>query len=247
MDSKQFCIKKTQEEMDKEMKETTEREMAKLTKKIKENPSLIIKDDSSDSSDSDEDSLEHSDSDYESESLRLYKKKMEIKKLEEKKHFTDLELNNLIVENTELKDKVKTLEEQNKKMVDMLNTMVKIKDIQSMLSDLDTIQVYHQYTDLERATAQFIKLEKLFDSIKSNIIALEDEIKNNFDEKHIILQNNFRIELYEFENKVKDKYTSKKKIITSYITQQRNNPTYLLILASIIVAYIAFLTYKKFD
>ena len=58
MDSKQFCIKKTQEEMDKEMKETTEREMAKLTKKIKENPSLIIKDDSSDSSDSDEDSLE---------------------------------------------------------------------------------------------------------------------------------------------------------------------------------------------
>ena len=250
MDSKQFCTKKTQEEMDKEMKETTEREMNKLTKKIKENPSLIKKDyssnssDSSDSSDS-SNSSDSSDSDYESETLRLYKKKIEIKKLEEKKHFTNLELNNLIVENSELKDKLKKLDEEHKKINDMICTMIKIKDIQMIISDIDNIQVYHNYTDLDTATSQFIKLEKLFDSLKLNILTLQDEIKNNFDEKHIVLQNNYKIELTEFENKVIDKYNSKKKILTSYISDQRNNSTYLIVLASILVAYLLFNTFFK--
>lgn len=234
MEPKQFCTKKTKEEMDKEMEETTKREMLKLNDKLKE----ISLPDSNSSSD--DESLDYSDDDYESESLRLYKKKMEIKKLEEKKHFTNLEISNLTVENTELKENNKKLTEDLKKLTDMISTLTKIKEIKSLESDIDNIEIYHQYTNVEMATSELFKLEKTFDTIKSNIDALMDEIKVNFGEKQLVLSETAKIELFDFSNKITEKYNLKKKRYLNYIIEQKSNYNYLIVLASIIVSYLIY-------
>ncbi len=234
MEPKQFCIKKTKEEMDKEMKETTKREMQKLNDKLKE----ISLPDSYSSSDGE--SLDYSDDDYESESLLLYKKKMEIKKLEEKKHFTNLEISNLTVENTELNENNKKLIEDIKKLNDMISTLIKIKEIKSTDNDIDNIEIYHKYTNVEMAASELVKLEKSFDTIKLNIDSLFDEIKVNFGEKQFVLSETAKIELFDFSRKITEKYNLKKKIYLNYIVEQKTNYTYLIALSGIIVSYLIY-------
>ena len=41
MSEQQFCVKKSPEDVRKEMEELTKREMEKLTQRIKENPNLL--------------------------------------------------------------------------------------------------------------------------------------------------------------------------------------------------------------
>jgi len=125
---KQFCVKKSQEDVYKEMEELTKIEMEKLHKKIKENPKIlkpkpIYESDSDDdildssfsstvTSSSDSDHINKNDSMKNNNSITLFKKEQIIDKLEEKNYYKSLELSNLMLENNELKDELENLKEK---------------------------------------------------------------------------------------------------------------------------------------
>ena len=114
--SQQFCIKKTPEECEKDMKEATQKEIAKLAQQIKENPALLKRNKYNYESDSDDVSISsesyststrstsskssrsHHKKRNNKNALELCKKEIFIDKLEEKNYFKTLEMNNLILE-----------------------------------------------------------------------------------------------------------------------------------------------------
>jgi hypothetical protein len=227
--SQQFCIKKTPEESKKEMEDITKREIEKLAEQIKANPSILKRNkynydsesddstvsssDSSDSSDSSS-SRSHYKSKINKSAIDICKKELVIDKLEEKNYFKTLEMNNLILENSHLKDentmlslKIKELELQSKIISHVIE-----------LSCSEPLKVVYTNLTESNMNSKMMQIQKEFDKYNTQISKLITDLNSLSDS---VIKAHYNQELakinitlnknYEFNNKLVDKFILKVK------------------------------------
>lgn len=239
METKQFCHLKTPEEAQNEMESFTKKEMEKLTRILKEKPHLLNKHDS-DSSDSDSLSVSSSDSDEKILSYKLMKKEKELDKMEERKHFATLEINNLLLENIDLKKELEELRIQNNVINNLVHTISKIHDIK-VLDNFDDYRL-DENSSFSYVTEVIINLQKKYLDINDQISVLKMELVNNFkDEKYKKIKTFYDAEITNFESCIKEKYENKRKDLERYIFRinKKNKFVETLIVSSFIIMFMA--------
>ena len=247
--SQQFCIKKTAEETKKEMDELTKKEIDKLAEQIKANPSILRRnkynyDSESDISSNSSDTASSSDS-YSSRShykskinksaIDICKKEQVIDKLEEKNYFKTLEMNNLMLENSHLKDensalvlKIKGLELESKIISDVIE-----------LSRTETFKLTCKNLTESNINSKMMLIQKEFDKYNTKISKLINDlnslsnpiIKSYYNQEiakiNITLNKN-----YEFNNKLIDKFILKVK------NREKCNLIMMFMLITLILLFI---------
>jgi hypothetical protein len=249
--SQQFCIKKTPEECEKDMKETTQKEIAKLAQQIRENPSLLKRNKYNYESDSDDVSISsesyststkstttkssrsHHKRKINKNALELCKKEIFIDKLEEKNYFKTLEMNNLILENNQLQElnkeyftKIKELDLYFKIITEIIELnkldFLKIKDLTESNINNKILQVQK---DFDKYQTQISKL-----TTDLNLLP-DSPIKNHYNQE-LVRINLCHISNFEFNNKFIERYISDMK------KQERCNLIWMFIMFSIILIFI---------
>lgn len=244
MESKQYCSLKSPEDAKKEMDDMTHREMEKLNKILKEKPQLLNKH-SSDSSDSDSISISSSDSDEKHMSYRFYANEKKMDKLEERKHFATLEINNLMLENGELKKEIEELKNKNKSMSDMVHTILKIDDIK-ILDTFDGTRLTDMAPNLQFLTEIIINLEKQYKEVLSQICVLKLELENNFKEdKYENIKKAYYQNIMNFEREINKKFSIRRKEYEECIYKMNRDHHNTISAAYVIfILLISFVLYK---
>jgi len=248
--SAQFCIKKSSEDVRKEMEEITKKEMEKLTQAIKENPSLLKPkhlyesdsddDDTSISSSSSLTSTSSSNSNYKNKikknSLNIFKKEQVIDKLEERNYYKSLDLSNLTLENGQLKDEIASLNKivnnftlQNKIIIDVIE-----------LSKIEPLKVNGNYLiDMsitsENMSSKMFTLEKEFERYKSQIHKLIDDLNSINDS---IVKTHYNQELAKITILLNKNYDFNNKLVDSYLSKIKNSEKRNLILSFLFFSFI---------
>lgn len=232
--SQQFCIKKTPEEFKKEMDSSTQKEIEKLAEHLKANPTLLRNKYKSDSdTDSSSSSSSSSDTDSDSSSSKsnykhkinknaidIYKKETVIDKLEEKNYFKTLELNNLMLENSQLKKenllfitKIKEYELQTKiisEIIDM-NKNEPLKNNGSYLIDTNF--------STTNMNSKMMLLQKEFDAYNTKILNLIDDL-NKIPNSNI--KTHYNQELAKISILLNKNYAFNNKLIDNFLTKVKN-------------------------
>lgn len=241
--SQQFCSKKTPEETKKEMDESTRIELEKLNLQIKANPLLLkskLKYDSDSSSDTSTDSSSSSSSSssnskYKSKinrnAIDICKKEQVIDKLEEKNFFKKLELNNLMLENSQIKQenqylalKVKEFELQSKIIIDVIE-MSKNEPLKMDFSNLSNTNV----------NLKMMNLQKEFDSYNIKIIKAIESLNSLSD---CVIKAHYNQELAKINIKLNKNFEFNNKIVNNYLIKIKNAEKCNLILLFIGITII---------
>lgn len=216
METKQYCIKKSPDEAQKEMEELTRREIIKLTEKISQNPDVLRPkfiedsddDDSYDDSDSDDTSIvssvsdSASDSGNENSALVIYKKEQEIDKLSERNYYKSLEMSNLIVENEKLKDelmKTKTYNNNNNRIIESFRKLFEYKNTMKI-----NPFIIAEGSSIKEITSSLVDVQSEFVQNKKRLVELENEVNS-------------------FEDIFKQYFVSEIRTLSENITKQHDN------------------------
>ena len=244
--SQQFCIKKTPEELKKEMEDVTRREIDKLAEQIKANPSILKRNkynydsesddstvsssDSSDSSDSSS-SRSHYKSKINKSAIDICKKELVIDKLEEKNYFKTLEMNNLMLENSHLKDentmlslKIKELELQSKI----------ISDVIELSRTVPLKIVYNNLTELNM-NSKMIQIQKDFDKYNTQITKLITDLNSLSDS---LTKTHYNQELAKIKILLNKNYDFNNKLVDKFILKVKNREKCNLIMMFMMITFI---------
>jgi hypothetical protein len=241
METKQFCHLKSPEEAQKETEDFTKKEMEKLTKILKEKPHLLNKYES-DSSDCESVSVS-SNRDSKMLTYKLMRKEKELDKMEERKHFATLEINNLLLENIDLKKELEEIRIQNTVVNNLVHTITKIHDIK-VLDNFDDYRL-DESNNFSYVTEVIINLQKKYLDINDHISILKTELVNNFkDDKYKKIKIFYDGEISNFESNVKEKYENKRKDFEKYIFQinKKNKFLEILIFSSFVAIVALFIS-----
>jgi hypothetical protein len=222
METKQYCIKKTPNEAQKEMEELTRREIIKLTEKISQNPDVLrpkfiedSDDDSYDDSDSDDTSLESSvsdsDSDNENSALVIYKKEQEIDKLSERNYYKSLEMSNLIVENGKLKDELMKMQAQNNNNNRIIESFRKLFEYKNTMK-INPFIIAEGYS-IKEITSSLVEVQTDFVLNKKRLTELENEV-NSFED---IFKQYFVSEIRSLSENITKQHDNNHEIMNKYI------------------------------
>ena len=256
--SEQFCIKKTPEEVKKEMEETTRKELEKLTQQIKNNPSLLkpnmaydsdtdsdYESSSSDSSSSSSSSSSRSKTKYKTKinknAIDIFKKETTIDKLEEKNYYKTLELSNLILENSKLKEENINFQ----KIISDYVLQSKIISEVIELSKNEPLKVNGHYLinedlNIANMNSKIFFLQKEFDKYNTQINKLITDLNSLSDSSVKAFYNQ---ELAKINITVNKNYEFNNKMVDAYITKTKNREKWHLIM--IILSFAFFMMIVK--
>ena len=265
--SEQFVMRKTNEEMKKEMEELTRLEMEKLTKTIKENPMLLQPKNiqpsesgtesegssSTSSSSSSSTSSYHSRSRHKSrkhkkqkniikkdQTVDIMKKDQCIDKLEEKNYYKTLELSNLILENGQMKQEIDQLKKVNQEYILQIKIISDIIELNKN-EPLKTNGNYLIDSDLnnKNMSSKMFILQKEFDEYKHKITKLTDDLKLfNNDSKTSNIYIYYNKELNNITSKLNNNYDFNNKLIDTYISRTKNKEIAISIIIFLLVGFI---------
>jgi hypothetical protein len=107
--------------------------------------------------------------------IKIYKKNNEIKNLEKQKHYKMLELNNLNLDNLDLKDKIQNLSVQLDNNNNMLNLILSFINLNNKRINIYTDdQLY--YLNIEQITLKMIEIKNKYNNFKLEL----ETLKSNF-------------------------------------------------------------------
>lgn len=240
-----MSIKKSPEEAQKEMVELSKIELQKLAETIAKNPELLkpkfMDSDSETDSDymSDSDSNASSVTSYHNKSLTVYKKELEIDKLQEKNHYKTLELSNLIYENSKLKQEVKevkNLYDESIKFIEFIKKIIQLKD-KTIFSD-DNINFSE---DIKIVSVKMLNIQKEYDTASQEIIIL----KNLVDSQENLIKNYFGKELKLIETNIENIYQKNFNLLNKKLQEINTNKKIDYLLLMMVIVYICYLIYKN--
>lgn len=240
-----MSIKKSAEEAQKEMVELSKIELQKLAETIAKNPELLkpkfMDSDSETDSDymSDSDSNASSVTSYRNKSLTVYKKELEIDKLQEKNHYKTLELSNLIYENSKLKQEVKevkNLYDESIKFMDLVKKIIQLKD-KTIFSN-DNINFSE---DIKIVSAKMLTVQKEYDTVSQEITTL----RNLINSEENLIKNYFGKELRLIETNIETIYNRNFNLLNKRLQELDRNKTIDYLLLIMVIIYICYLIYKN--
>ncbi len=227
------------------MEDLTKKEIKKLAESIRTNPEILKNDESSESELELDSSSESDSSSYRNSSVELYKKAKKIEKLEEKQYYKALEINNLNLENIELKDKIAEYETTQKIHKFMFETIVKIICLKN-IDKIDTIEVY-KGDNLKLISSKMIQLEENYQQVIKNANKLKEDINIfNYADNIELIRTYYKNLISDFLTNYEKKYTKKREYIESCFNTVNNKNNYFLnFLLIVFMAYIYSLYYKN--
>jgi hypothetical protein len=235
--------KKTPEEAQKEMEELTKIELQKLAETISKNPELLkpkfMESDSESDSDytSDSDSNASSVPSYHNKSLTVYKKELEIDKLQEKNHYKTLELSNLIYENSKLKIEIKEVKSQyddSIKFIDFVKKIIQLKE-----KNIFSNEIINFNQDIKTISTNMLTIQKEYD------VALEEinKLKKLIDNQENLIKIYFGKEISLIENNVQTIYQKNFGLLNKKLEEIDRNKKFDFIFFTMIFLYLVYIGY----
>jgi len=237
--------KKTQEEAQKEMEELTKIELQKLAETIAKNPDLLkpkfMDSDSDTDSDynSDSDSNAPSVSNYHNKSLTVYKKELEIDKLQEKNHYKTLELTNLICENSKLKKDMKEIKSQydeSIKFIDFVNKIIQLKE-----KNIFSNESINFNQDIKIISTSMLTIQKEYDAALDDINKLKILIAN----QENLIKIYFGKEISLIENNVQNIYQTNFGLLNKKLEEIDRNKKIDFMFSTMIFLYLVYMVYVR--
>lgn len=237
--------KKTQEEAQKEMEDLTKLELQKLAETISKNPELLkpkfMDSDSETDSDynSDSDSNAPSVENYHNKSLTVYKKELEIDKLQEKHYYKTLEITNLICENSKLKNEIKEVKSQNDesiKFIDFVKKIVQLKEKNIFSNELINFN-----QDIKTISTNMLTIQKEYETAMNDI----NKLKNLIENQENLIKIYFGKEISLIENNVQNIYQKNFGLLNKKLEQIDTNKKIDFMFFTMVFLYLVYMAYVR--
>jgi hypothetical protein len=245
MSNKSVINKKTQEEAQKEMEELTKVELQKLAETISKNPELLkpkfMDSDSESDSDynSDSDSNASSVTNYHNKSLTVYKKELEIDKLQEKQYYKTLEITNLICENSKLKNDLKEVKSQNDESIKFIDFVKKI--IQLKEKNIFSNELINFNQDIKTISTNMLTIQKEYETAIDDI----NKLKTLIDNQENLIKNYFGKEISLIENNVQNIYQKNFDLLNKKLEQIDRDKKIDFMLFIMVFLYLVYMVYVR--
>ena len=188
---------------------------------------------------SDSDSNASSVTNYHNKSLTVYKKELEIDKLQEKQYYKTLEITNLICENSKLKNDLKEVKSQNDESIKFIDFVKKI--IQLKEKNIFSNELINFNQDIKTISTNMLTIQKEYE------IAIEDinKLKTLIENQENLIKIYFGKEISLIENNVQNIYQTNFGLLNKKLAQIDTNKKIDIMFSTIIFLYLVYLVYVR--
>ena len=235
----------TREVAQKQMEELTKVELQKLTETIKKNPQLLKPKFMDSDLETDSDYLSDSDSNgssvtsYHNKSLTVYKKELEIDKLQEKHHYKTLELSNLMCENSKLKNEMKEIKNQHDESIKFIDFVKKI--IQLKEKNIFSNEIINFNQDIKSISSNMLTIQKEYETALDEI----NKLKKLIEHQENLIKIYFGKEITLIENNVQNIYQKNFGLLNKKLEQIDRNKKIDFLFFTCCFVYLVYMFYVR--